>query len=117
MDHADRCGYYHYYQLFLYSLLQLYGLCMGNFFMLWQYDGGFIRMGTKRIPHTLCLEKTDSLFSDRCTALFYSCRLAAFLEQQDIQLYNRYIFIVPLFMVHRKYRTERITTASFYREV
>ena len=51
-------GDYACHQLLFYSFFWLYGLCVGYIFLLWQYDGDFIPVGSKGISYTICLEKT-----------------------------------------------------------
>ncbi len=79
----QRRGLYHVYrgggdavcELLLYSPLQLYGLRLGHLSVLWQHDGGILRMGAKAIPHSLCLEKAAGLYGDSGRAVLHSpCR-------------------------------------------
>jgi len=56
---------------YFYSPFWLYGLCMGNFFMLRKHDGYFFYLGAKGLSYSLCLEKTYRLYCD-CGSLIFS---------------------------------------------
>ena len=47
--HFDRSCSYLIDQLYFYSSFWIYGLCLGHFSLLWQHDGYFIYLGTKRL--------------------------------------------------------------------
>jgi hypothetical protein len=50
MDNIDRYTHYYFDQLSFYPNVWLYGLCLGNVFLLWQHDGGSFIWGQKEYP-------------------------------------------------------------------
>lgn len=90
---------------------------MGNFFVLWKYDGHFIYLGTERISRAVCVEKVARLYS-YCCYYILDPQTTEFLDGQFfIWLYNRLGFIIAFCMVFGSGRKKRVCKITGGREV
>ena len=117
MDNVYGRDHYTCHQLFFHSPLQLYGLRLGYLCMLWQHDGNKLRLGTKRIPNTLCLEKIGRLYR-HCNTSLRAAPVAVKLYQFfGFLLFQRYYYSRHFPFVYFKSGKKRVPETACYWKV